>query len=115
MDFKKIGYKILTYIPGVGLAAYSIKQYKTRKGKSFPYYDLRKKEDLKALGGYALEVGWFALAIGWKVYFGNGIATKEWNIINQFKNYTEKREERKTDLKKDSNLEKTVNYEELLR
>lgn len=113
MDFKKAGYKLLTYLPIVGLVAYSIKERKTRKGKPFPYYDLRKKEDLKAIGIYALEIGYSVFAIGWKVYLGNGIATGEWNPLNYFKSEKDLKRTEKVIEKK--SLEKTLNYNDFLK
>jgi hypothetical protein len=110
--------KLLYYIPGVGLANHAIKEYKTRRGKR-PVYDLKESHDRRALGVYAIEVGYFALALSWKVYVGNGIATKEWNPLNQIKNYTEKRErniERKErNMGEQNTLEKTINYDKILK
>jgi hypothetical protein len=107
--------KLLYYVPGVGLATHAIKEYKTRKGQR-PWYDIREAKDRKALGMYAVETGLLVFAISWKVWLGNGIATKEWNPINQFKNYTEKRVERKERrLEKKNELEKNVYYDELVK
>lgn len=58
MDWKKILY----YVPGVGLGAHYIKERKERKG-TCPWYDVRKAQDRKALGVYALETGLLAFAI----------------------------------------------------
>ena len=107
--------KGLYYVPGVGLATHAIKEYKTRKGQR-PWYDIREARDRKALGMYAVETGLLAFAVSWKVWLGNGIATKEWNPINQFRNYTEKREKNiDKRLERKCELEKTVHYEELLK
>lgn len=99
--------KFLDYIPGVGLISYGVKEYKTRKGKK-PMYDIKKAHDRRALGIYALEVGYFAFALSWKVYAGNVIATGDWNPFHIFsKQKTENTAEKK------KNLEKTINYEEV--
>lgn len=110
MNFKKIGYKILTYIPGVGLIAYGVKEIKTRKGKS-PWYDIGKPEDRKALGVYALEVGYFALAIAWKVYVGKGLATHNWNPFD----FSPKDKTEQIKSIPENKLEKAINYEKLLK
>jgi hypothetical protein len=113
MDFKKAGYKLLTYVPGVGLVAYGIKEYKTRKNKS-PWYDIRKSGDRKALGIYGLEIGWFALAISWKLWLGNGIATGEWNPLKYFDSKQKTEQVEKIPKREKNNLEnKTLNYYEL--
>ena len=103
--------KLLYYVPGVGLATHAIKEYKTRKDQR-PWYDIREAKDRKALRVYAIETGYLAFAIAWKVWLGDGIATKEWNPIQQIRNYTEKRERR---LEKKNVLEKTIHYEELVK
>jgi hypothetical protein len=119
MNWKRVGYKLLTYTPGVGLIAYGAKEIKTRKGKN-PWYDIRISEDRKALGVYAIEIGWFALALSWKVWLGNGIATGEWNPLKYFdsKSKTEQvedlsKKDRKAERK--GKLEKTIDYQELVK
>jgi hypothetical protein len=115
--------KLLYYVPGVGLATHAINEYKTRKGQHH-WYDIREAKDRKALGMYAVETGLFAFAIAWKVYFGNGIVTGEWNPKSYFKkDYIEKIEREKTDsskinnkIQRKNNLEnKTIDYEHLLK
>jgi hypothetical protein len=118
MNLKKIGYKILTYLPGVGLAAYSVKEYKSRKGKN-PAYNLKESKDRRALGVYALETGYLALAIAWKIYVGNGIATGDWNPfdsnLKQEKEHMNKVMKENKKINKENYLEKTVNYKELIK
>jgi len=99
--------KLLYYVPGVGFVAHTIREYKTRKGKN-PWYNLKDSKDRKALGIYALEVSYFAFALLWKVYVGNGIATRDWN---PFHLVSKDKIERTTE--KESNLEKTIMYEEV--
>lgn len=108
MDLKKILY----WIPGVGLVNHGIKEYKTRKGKR-PIYNLKEPHDRKALGMYAIETGYLAFAIAWKVYVGNGIATGEWNPFKYSKGNVIERIERK--LEKQNELEKTIHYEEIFK
>ncbi|MCX6750679.1 MAG: hypothetical protein NTZ83_04435 [Candidatus Pacearchaeota archaeon] len=117
MNWKRVGYKLLTYTPGVGLIAYGIKEYKTRKGKS-PWYNIKDSKDRRALGVYPLEVGYFALALSWKVWLGNGIATGEWNPFKYFdskprteqiENLSKKDKSKKS--QKPCELEKTIDYE----
>jgi hypothetical protein len=113
MDWKKVPY----YIPGVGLATHTIKEYKTRKGRN-PWYNLKESKDRKALRLYAIEIGYFALALSWKVWLGNGIATGEWNPLKYFdsKPKTEQVEDlskKDKKLKKLNNLEKNLNYDKL--
>jgi hypothetical protein len=113
MDFKKAGYKLLTYLPGVGLIAYGAKEIKTRKGKS-PWYNLKEGKDRKALGVYALEVAYLAYALSWKVYVGKGVATGNWNPFKF--NDKDKTEQVEGVLdKKKKNLEKCVDYQELVK
>jgi len=108
MDLKKILY----WIPGVGLINHVVKEYKTRRGKR-PIYNLKEPHDRRALGMYAIEAGYFALAISWKVWLGNGIATGEWNPFKYNKENIIEKEGR--NLEKGNKLEKTINYEELLK
>jgi hypothetical protein len=118
MSWEKVKYymkKGLYYVPGVGLGIHIVREYRTRKGKH-PWYNLREAKDRKALGMYAIETAYFTFAITSKVWLGDGIATKEWNPIHQFKNYTEKREKNiERRLERKNELEKTVHYEELLK
>jgi hypothetical protein len=104
--------KALYYLPGVGLAAHAVKEYKTRKGKR-PWYNIMESRDRKALGMYALETGYLAFAIAWKVYVGNGLVTGEWNPLKSIDNMGENKKERK--LERKNELEKTINYEDLLK
>ncbi len=69
-------------------------------------------KNFKQVAGYTLH-GIYALpflfkAITLPVYVGMGIATKEWNISNHFKNIMENIQQ-----KKENNLEKTVSYYEM--
>ena len=118
MSWEKVKYslkRISYWLPGFGLGAHYIKERRERKGKR-PWYNVKEAKDRKALGIYAIETGYLVLAIASKVWVGDGIATKEWNPIQQIKNYTERRErniERR--LKRRGELEKTVHYEKLLK
>jgi hypothetical protein len=114
-DIKGILYSLMEGIPGVGLVAYGIREYKTRKGK-IPLYSLKKPEDRRALKVLALEAGYFALAVGWKFYVGNGIITKDWFPFDNSKSKTEQvdnlsRKDKK--LERKGKLEKTIDYEKL--
>lgn len=112
-DVKGILYFLMEGIPGVGLVAYCVKEYKTRKDKT-PVYNLKKPEDRRALKVYALETGYLALAIAWKVYVGNGLITNDWFPFDNFKGKTEKINEIKG--KEKNNLEnKALNYYDLLK
>ena len=100
--------KIPDYIPGVGLVSYGIREYKARKGK-FPWYNLKESKDRKALGVYALEIGYLAFALSWKFYLGKSVATGNWNPFEfNPKDKTELINEKK------NSLEKSINYEEIL-
>lgn len=101
--------KFLDYIPGVGLISYSVKEYRARKGKS-PMYNIKETHDRRALGIYALEVGYFAFALSWKVYAGNVIATGDWNPIHMFS-----KQKIENSVEKKNNLEKTIDYEKALK
>jgi hypothetical protein len=122
MDFKKTGYylkKGFSYIPritpGVGLVSLARREYKERKGASFPYYNLRKKEDRIAMGKYAIQVAWLGFAI-----FKAGVTYKgAQSIINNMNNPKDKSidpMEIKQELKKENKLEKkTTNFEDILK
>ena len=115
MDLEKVKYyakKGLYYVPGVGLGAHYIKERRERKGK-LPWYDIREAKDRKALGVYAVEIGYFALAVSWKVYVGNGIATGNWPPFK----YSRDREMHKKELemRKESVLEKTIHFDEIIK
>lgn len=114
MDLKKALY----YIPGVGLATHTVKEYNIRKGKA-PWYNLKKPEDRKAIKIYALETGYLIFAILWKAYIGKGIVTGNWHPFRFNSKYKieqvqdiSKRSKRP---EKQNDLEKTVHYEELLK
>lgn len=112
MNLKKAGYKLLTYLPGVGLIAYSIKEYKTRKEKS-PWYNIKDPKDRKALAIYPLEVGYFVLSLSWKIWLGNGIDTGEWNPLHYFKSEKNIKKTEKPIEKK--SLEDSIKYYDLLK
>lgn len=97
--------KLLYWVPGVGLATHIIKEYKTRKGKR-PMYDLKETSDRRALGVYAIETGYLAFAILWKVYVGNGLATGNWPPF--YTNSKDKKEIKYEESKKENKLEKEV-------
>jgi hypothetical protein len=96
----------------VGLISHTLSEIKKRKGKN-PVYNIKEPNDRKALGMYALEAGYLAFAIAWKVYVGNGLVTGEWNPL-KYKNENIIEKERKN-LEKGNKLEKTINYEDLLK
>lgn len=110
MDWKKACYygkKVLYYgediVPFVG----AIREIKKPKDK---------RSILKIVGFSAYSI-W---AIAKLTYFGNGIATGEWNPTHYFKNPKENKEIRmdrkEQDLKKENKLEKkTTNYEDILK
>jgi predicted histidine transporter YuiF (NhaC family) len=110
MNLKKVGYYIskgVCYLPritpGVGLVSLGIRDWKTRKKESFPYYNFKKKEDLKILGKYAIQLGWLAFAI-----FKAGITYKgAQSLINKINNSNHKIEKA---TEKENKLEKTINY-----
>lgn len=111
MNWKKIPY----YLPGVGLVTHTLKEYKNRKNKS-PWYNLRESKDRRALGVYFLETGYLTFAILSKIYLGSyigkGVTTGNWNPLNlNFKQKTEQIQENTN--KKENNLEKTINYEDI--
>ncbi len=113
MNWKKIGtYKILGAIPGIGLVSVIFGEVKKRKEKPFPYYNLRKKEDWKAIGKLSFQAIYLSAAISCKLLIGyyvqQGISTKEWNPFKQRKAKTEQSEE----LEKENKLEKTIKYED---
>lgn len=102
---KAILYGIGDTLPGVGI----YREFKKPKGK-------RKLGAIIGFGIYTLP---FLIKV---TYFGMGVITKEWNPVNYFKNAVEKKEERNIDslkinkkLKEENGLEKTINYEELLK
>lgn len=102
-ELSELGKAILYYIgdtlPGVGL----YREFKKPKSK-------RKLGAIIGFGIYTLP---FLIKVA---YLGTGIITKEWNPTNYFKENIEKREERNIDsLKINNKLEKTINYEELLK
>lgn len=111
MDWKKVPY----YIPGVGLVAHTIREYKSRKGKK-PIYNIRDKRDMKALGNYLIQTAYLTFAISSKAivvgYVHQGISTGDWNPFKYFKENTM---EKKQEVKKENNLEKTITYEEILK
>lgn len=111
MNWKKIPY----YIPGVGLATHTIKEYKSRRGKN-PWYNLNKSEDRRALANYFVQAGYLSFAILWKVYagsyLGKGINTGDWHPFRfNSKNKVELKVEDK--IKKSSDLERTLNFEDI--
>ena len=97
--------KVLYYTPGVGLISHTANEIKKRRGKK-PLYDLRKKEDLKALGSYLFQAGFAIISkviIG--AYIGTGISTGNWNPVDHVKNiFIEKKENK---------LEKTILFEDV--
>ena len=111
--------KTLSYIPGVGLVVHTLSEIKERKEKPFPYYNLEKPEDKKAIKTFGIETAY--LTVPWIIKLGllklallyyNGNSSKEQN----------KYQDKKTDsleinqeIKKKNNLEKTVSYDELLK
>ncbi len=110
MNLKKVGYylkKGICYLPritpGVGLVSLGVRDWKTRKKKSFPYYNFREKEDLAVIGKYIIQLGWLAFAI-----FKAGVTYKgAEGLINKINNSNHKTE--KT-TEKENRLEKTINY-----
>ncbi len=104
--------KILSYIPGVGLIAHGISEYKIRKEKSFPYYNLEKPEDKKAIKTFGIQTAY--LTVPWIIKLGllklalvyyNGNSNVEQNIYQDKK--IDSLEINKK-LKKDSKLEKLL-------
>ncbi len=116
MNFKKaiqgvykFGIKYIPRItPGVGLASLGVREYKKRKGTPFPYYNLRKKEDRRAMGKYAFQIG----LIGFFV-FKAGVTYKGMQrLINKIK---EPQNIEQTRNKEQGNLEKTIMYKEAIK
>lgn len=112
----KLG-KIFDYAPGVGLVTHTVREYKSRKGKS-PWYNLKEPKDRKALVSYVVQTGYIALAIGWKIYagsyLGKGISTGDWHPF-RFNSKDKIEQKIENNVNKENNLEKTINYEELLK
>ena len=112
--------KVWDNTPVVGLITHTVREYRARKGKS-PWYNLKEPQDRKALVSYFVQTGYIALAIGWKIYAGSyvskGVGTGNWHPFKfDSKNKIEKIiEEDSSDIRKKNNLEKTINYEELLK
>lgn len=109
--------KILDYTPGVGLVSHTMREYKSRKGKK-PWYNLKEPQDRKALVSYVVQTGYIALAIGWKIYagsyLGKGINTGDWHPFRfDSKDKVEQKIQEKENKEKD--LEKIINYQELLK
>jgi hypothetical protein len=126
MNWKKIGNytlkilkKVPYYVPGVGLGTHIYREIKERKGKGRPWYNLKESKDRRALGNYILQTGYLTLAVSWKVWLGNGIATGEWNPFHLIsKDKIEQVEEIPKKNKKvgrQNKLEKTIDYEESLK
>jgi len=111
--------KILSYIPGVGLVAHTLREIKERKEKPFPYYSLEKPEDKKAIKTFGIQTAY--LTVPWIIKLGllklallyyNGNSGKEQNKY-QDKKIDSLEINRK--IKNENQLEKTINYEELLK
>lgn len=115
MNLKKAGYylkKGVFYLPritpGVGLVSLGIRDWKIRKEKPFPYYNFRKKEDLKVLGKYVIQIGWLAFFV-----LKAGVVYKS---VQSLTNRTKEDESiERIEIEKPNKLEKTINYEELLK
>lgn len=114
MNWKKVGNYVLRGVPGVGLVSLGIREYKKRKGTPCPYYNLRKKEDRKAIGKFSFQVVYLFAAITYKVYLGHylqqGASTKEWNPFKQKRARMEQIQSIQ-----ENKLEKAVRYEESIK
>ncbi len=106
MSLKKVIQYIPRVLPGVGLISLGIRDWKTRKEKFFPYYNFRKKEDLKVIGKYAVQLAWLAFSV-----VKAGVVYKSvQSLINKTKEYQSI--EQIQEIKKECGLEKTINYED---
>ena len=122
MGLKKIMSKVPYYLPGVGLAVHTIKEYKSRRGRN-PWYNVRESKDRRALANYVVQTGYLTLAILWKVYLGSyvgkAINTGDWHPFRFNEELkTEKfQETRNIDkkLEKERNLEKNIYLEEIIK
>lgn len=115
MNWKKIPY----YIPGVGLATHTVREYKLRKGKN-PWYNLKEPRDRKALANYLVQVGYLSFAILWKVYVGSylgkGINTGDWHPFRfDSKNETELNIEDKIESTIEDKIKKSNSLESIFR
>jgi len=112
MNLKKVGYylkKGICYLPritpGVGLVSLGVRDWKTRRKKPFPYYNLRKKEDWKIIGKYIIQLGWLAFFV-----LKAGVAYKSvQNLTNRAKEYNNIE---RAEIQKENKLEKTLYLEE---
>ena len=102
------------YLPGVGLAVHTIREYKSRKEKGFPWYNLKEAEDRKALKTFGVQTAY--LIIPWILKIGIPLLIIKSNGNNKEQNNLD-REINKTEqtIGKKNTLEKTVNYQELLK
>ena len=117
--------KIISYVryiprilPGVGLISLGIRDWKTRKEKSFPYYNLKSKEDLKVLGRYAIQTGYLALCLikAGVTYKGVESLVNKMNNKEKTEQAHETNEMNKGKIEgKESNLEKNIYLEEILK
>lgn len=89
MDLKKISDYTMYLIPGYGV-------YKEFK---------KPKKSIPAMVGTGV---YFALFLSKVFYFGVGVGTNEWHPVQQIKKVF-------LDSKKESNLEKSVSYEEAMQ
>jgi len=106
----KFGIKYIPRItPGVGLVSLGMREYKKRKGTSFPYYNLKKKEDKIVMGSYALQIGLlvFSLLKAALIYSSAQSLTKG---IEE--NYNFEQVEGIPTVKKGSFEEKTIDYQD---
>ncbi len=104
--------RVVPYIPGVGLVAHTASEIKKRRGKK-PVYNLKDKNDRKALGKFAIQTGYLAIGLFYKlvigVYIKNGLSMGEWNPFKQKKEQVQEiLEEKQGKLE-----EKTIDYSKI--
>ena len=114
MNFKKVGNYALGAVPGVGLASLAVREIKKRRGRN-PWYNLKKREDWKAIGKLSFQVTYLSFAIFSKAYLlpnyiGNGRSTGEWHPFKQRRAKTEQ-----VQFIPKNKLEKTIMYKEAVK